>query len=92
MSEKKGNLVKLKYDFNESLCCEVKSGDNWAQVTAREFRSWNGKKRLQFEDYEGPLYYYGTNEIVGTPSVQGLIFKNGKDPREDKRPKSFTAF
>ena len=92
MSEKKGNTVKLKYDFNESQCCEITSGTNRVRITGREFRSWNGERYLQGNTYEGPLYYYGTNEIVENPITHGLLFKNGKDPREDKRPRSYTYF
>ena len=101
MSEKKGNLIKLKYDFNESLCCEIKNGDSWARVTAREFRSWNGKRRIlnvqnpnksYYEEYNGPIYYYGTNQISKKLEKIGLSFANDTDPRDAKRPKDSSFF
>ena len=51
MSEKKGNLIKLTYDFNSGLCCEVSfDGKQWARVTARGFRSFNGNSVNVVED------------------------------------------
>ena len=48
MSEKKGNTVKLVYDFNESRCCEIYSEGlkRFGRVTPREFRSFGGKRRI----------------------------------------------
>jgi hypothetical protein len=94
MAEKRGNLVKLKYDFKEALCCEVNfDGDKWDRVTAREFRSWNGKRRIlnvdnpskpYYEEYVGPVYYFGTNNINEKPKKHGLVFYQEQDPRAKK--------
>ncbi len=102
MAEKRGDLVKLVYDFNSARCCEVSfDGEMWARVTAREFRSFNGKRRIlnvenpskpYYEEYLGPIYYYGTNRVNKKPKKIGLSFINSIDPRDAKRPKSFTAF
>tara|TARA_B100001093_G_scaffold263911_1_gene252339 strand:- start:175 stop:507 length:333 start_codon:yes stop_codon:yes gene_type:complete len=48
MSEKRGNTVKIKFDFPEHLCCEVFSPglDRWHRVTPNEFRSYVGKRRI----------------------------------------------
>jgi hypothetical protein len=48
MSEKRGNTVKLKFNFPEHLCCEVFSPnlDRWHRVTPNEFRSYVGKRRI----------------------------------------------
>lgn len=47
MSEKKGMTGKLKYDFNTSGVCEIQTADGrWFRVTAREFRSFDGPRRL----------------------------------------------
>jgi hypothetical protein len=50
MGEKRGNLVKLIYDFDTVKCCEIgrttKDGTNWYRVTAKRFRSWDGPRRL----------------------------------------------
>jgi hypothetical protein len=102
MAEKTGNLIKLTYDFNSSRCCEVSfDGEKWARVTAREFRSFNGKRRIlnidvpnksHYEEYLGPVYYYGTNRINKKPKKIGMAFINNTDPRYGKRPKGYTSF
>ncbi len=44
--EKTGNTAKLQYDFNTAGVCEVCIKDNWYRTTAREFRSFDGKRRI----------------------------------------------
>ena len=48
MAEKKGQTVKLKYDFPTQRCCEVyvPNLEGWYRVTCKEFRSWVGKRRI----------------------------------------------
>lgn len=48
MAEKKGQTVKLKYDFPTQLCCEVyvPNLEGWYRVTCKEFRSWCGQRRI----------------------------------------------
>ena len=46
MGEKTGNTAKLIYDFNTSGVCEVCIKGNWYRTTAREFRSFDGKRRI----------------------------------------------
>jgi len=102
MAEKRGDLIKLTYDFNSGLCCEVSfDGEKWARVTAREFRSFNGKRRIlnvdnpnkaYYEEYLGPIYYYGTNRIAKKPKEVGTAFLNGVDPRDAKRPRNQAGF
>jgi hypothetical protein len=46
MSEKKGLTGKLTYDFNTAAVCEVCIKGNWYRTTAREFRSFDGSRRL----------------------------------------------
>ena len=46
MAEKTGNTAKLVYDFNTSGVCEVCIKGNWYRTTAREFRSFDGKRRI----------------------------------------------
>ena len=93
MSEKKGNTVKLVYDFNESRCCEIYSEGlkRFGRVTAREFRSFGGKRRILnvndrdnafYEDYKGPVYWFGSNKKVSQADLQPkVMFLHGKDPR-----------
>jgi hypothetical protein len=46
MSEKRGFTGKLQYDFNTAAVCEVCIKGNWYRTTAREFRSFDGQRRL----------------------------------------------
>jgi hypothetical protein len=102
MAEKTGNLIKLTYDFDSPRCCEVSfDGEKWARVTAREFRSFNGKRRIlnvdnpnkaYYEEYLGPIYYYGTNRIAKKLKAIGTSFINNIDPRDAKRPRDSSFF
>ena len=89
MSEKKGNTEKLKNDFNDSKLLEVylPKLDNWYRVTCRDFRSFDGKRRVQGENYEGPLYAYGTNRLVkfnNTSTIMGSEVLNERNKRSQK--------
>lgn len=94
MSEKKGNTIKLAYDFNTARCCEIEyKPGKWNRVTAREFRSFKGNRRILnvddpnnvfYEMYQGPVYLFGTNTITNTDS-RGVQFENGVDPRDQYR-------
>jgi hypothetical protein len=68
MSEKKGNTVKLQYDFDTSKNLEIylPNLNDWYRVTPGEFRSFNGKRRIQQQNYNGPIYQYGTNNKVNS--------------------------
>jgi len=48
MAEKKGQTVKLKYDFPTQRCCEVyvPNLEDWFRITPKEFRSWVGQRRI----------------------------------------------
>ena len=46
MGEKRGNTGKLKYDFNTAWVCEVEMQGKWYRVIERDFRSYNGPRRL----------------------------------------------
>ena len=62
--EKIGNLEKLTYDFNTASNLEIfmVNLDGWYRVTSREFRSYNGKRRINGEEYKGVVFHYGTNK------------------------------
>lgn len=66
MGEKRGNIGKLKYDFDPASEMEIflPNGNNWYRVTARAFRSFNGKRRLNKKEYQGPVYSYDTNKSI----------------------------
>ena len=80
MSEKRGNTGKLIYDFNVAANLEVQIGDMWCRVTARDFRSFNGARRVSEVPYSGPLYMFATNTKVKEPTKQGLMFVDDIDP------------
>jgi len=78
MSEKRGFTGKLNYDFNTAWVCEVKLGEKWYRVIERDFRSFNAPRRItrpntaelgnvhvgsETFDYEGPYYYWNTNQL-----------------------------
>lgn len=83
MSEKKGFTGQLKYDFITAAHLEVQMPNStygWYRVTSREFRSFNGKRRINGEPYDGPVYLYGTNKKVNTTEypfgkLAGYIYK-----------------
>ncbi len=81
MAEKRGETEKLVYDFDTAGLLEVYMPNlkGWYRVTSREFRSFNGKRRISrpietklgnvnietvTEDYYGPVYLYGSNMIT----------------------------
>lgn len=96
MSEKKGNTVKIVYDFEPWRCLEiyVESMQRWHRVTPREFRSYSGKRRITiwdkdnnpiYNDYNGPVYYFMTNIVCKEPEgnkVQHLISPTPSEKRE----------
>jgi len=54
MAEKKGQTVKLQYDFPTQLCCEVyvPNLEDWYRVTCKVFRSWCGQRRILHLDQD----------------------------------------
>jgi hypothetical protein len=73
--EKTGNVEKLIYPFNEAKVLEVflPVSKRWHRVTCIDFRSWDGKRRIQKEIYEGPLYAYGTNREVEFKNTEKIV-------------------
>lgn len=81
MAEKRGETEKLQYDFDTAGLLEVYMPNlkGWYRVTSKEFRSFNGLRRISrptevilgkvdvgtvTEDYYGPVFLYGTNQIT----------------------------
>jgi hypothetical protein len=62
--EKTGNTEKIKYDFNTASNLEIwmPNLNGWYRVTSREFRSFNGKRRINGEPYYGSVFLYNTNK------------------------------
>ena len=89
MSEKTGNIVKLEYKFDTARNLEVymPTLKRWHRVTSREFRSFNGQRRISGQEYIGPVYLYGTNKSADTNQYElGMIvehkFKSIRRPGE----------
>jgi hypothetical protein len=64
MAEKQGNTEKIKVDFNTRGNLEVfmPNLNGWYRVTSREFRSFNGKRRINNDQYDGNVYHYESNK------------------------------
>jgi hypothetical protein len=62
--EKTGQTEKIRYDFNTASNLEIwmSNLNGWYRVTSREFRSFNGKRRINGEPYYGPVFLYNTNK------------------------------
>ena len=88
MAEKTGHLVKLQYDFNTAGVLEVCMKGTWHRATSREFRSFDGKRRIteptktelgnvivpmRTFDYNGPVYMFGTNNEVKTINEERIV-------------------
>lgn len=87
MAEKTGNTEKIKYDFNTASNLEIymPNLNNWYRVTSREFRSFNGKRRLNGDLYKGNVYHYGTNKkadisLVELDKIASFNFKSIRRP------------
>lgn len=78
MAEKKGFTGKLEHwGYETHWVLEIKGkNDKWYRVTERDFRSYNGDRRIKYpgktelgnpfqdittEDYHGPYYFFETN-------------------------------
>ena len=77
---KKGFVGKLEHDFDTSKNLEVylPNLDNWYRVTSRDFRSFNGLRRIEGESYDGPVYLYATNNKIpftNTGKVAGYKYE-----------------
>lgn len=54
----------LKCDFSKKAKLEIKVYQEWCAVEWTAFRSWSGDRQLNGEKYEGPSYYYLSNEVA----------------------------
>lgn len=88
MAEKTGHLVKLQHDFNTAGVLEVCMKGTWHRATSREFRSFDGKRRIteptmtelgnvivpmRTYEYNGPVYMFGTNNEVETINEEKIV-------------------
>jgi hypothetical protein len=95
MAEKKGNTVKLIYDFPTQLSTEVFSSGEWVRVTCRHFRSFNGLRRIMkfnkqnesyYEDYNGPVFLFETNLKLKDMNKKGYVYPHDTPPKAKPRP------
>jgi len=89
MSEKTGNIEKLEYLFNTSKNLEIfwPSLNRWHRVTCVDFRSFDGKRRIQGEEYEGPIYAYGTNRKVPFNNTKKIVPSEVLNERNERSQK-----
>ena len=87
--EKTGYTEKMEFLFNEARCLEIYMPglSRLHRVTPTDFRSFDGKRRIQGEEYKGPLYAYGTNRKVSPKhnnkivSSEVLIERNARSQK-----------
>ena len=98
MTEKRGDLVKLSYDFDTTALLEVKMNGNWYRATSKRFRSFDGERKITapvsqpghgiegFKNIEfNVIEYEGPVFIFGTNTQ--VPFKNtGKYIESPERP------
>ena len=90
MAEKRGETVKLVFPFNTAGLLEIYNNNlkGWYRVTARDFRSFDGLRRIteptevelgnvkvsmKTYEYNGPVYVWGTNDIVLDTTNEGTM-------------------
>ncbi len=79
--EKKGLLVKMVYDFNTASNLEIllpESKYKWYRVPSVNFRSFNGKRRINGVEYEGPVYLFQSNKRINKSKYEPNKYA-GKD-------------
>ena len=69
MSEKKGQLEKLKYDFNTAQGVFIKRNDKMYRVTERDLPDGT----YEYIPYKGRIYYHNTNQKCKECIGDGLI-------------------
>lgn len=88
MAEKGGlETQNLINEFNTAGCLEIFMKDEWRRVTSKDFRAFNGPRRItqpQYTElgnvdvpmmtyeYFGPVYTWGTNNLVGYSDTGSL--------------------
>jgi hypothetical protein len=62
-------ITSPKRNFDDSIGQKVlqvslSESDTWIEVTEDLFRSWTGLRRINGEDYHGPIYNFGSEDSV----------------------------
>ncbi|HMS90620.1 MAG TPA: hypothetical protein PKC87_00145 [Candidatus Absconditabacterales bacterium] len=74
--EKTGMTVRLEYDFITHSVCEVRIKGTWYRTTPREFRSFDGERKLTLphrQPRQGKLSEF----MVGGPLIMITTMYNG---------------
>lgn len=93
-SEKRGSTGQLKYDFNTKYSTEVqlKKDGRWYRASCRDFRSFDGPRRIFIKDedgewkyitYKGPVYMLDTN--IRSRRTYDRKIKYSKERKVEKR-------
>jgi hypothetical protein len=94
MKQVKEKKVKLYYDFPTQLSTEIFKNEIWQRVTCKDFRSFNGPRRIlkfdksstpYYEDYDGPVYLYETNAKLKDFSKEGMVYPYDEPPKPKLR-------
>lgn len=101
MGEKRGQTVKLKYDFNTAGVLEINLNGNWYRASGREFRSFDGRRRItepveillgnvdvdmKTYEYNGPVYAFDTNlEVEKTGRGELITSSKWSEARESTK-------
>ena len=77
----------LVYYFNVAAFLEVENASNgdWVQVTCATFRSYAGNRRINGEEYLGPILYNGTNFLYEGPLNGKIITIQDEDTKQLKK-------
>ena len=96
MAEKRGQTVKLIYDFPTQLSTEIGYEDGfWTRVTCNRFRSYNGPRRIlhltdegkgEYKEYIGPVYYFDSNIPLKDKTKKGFVYLHDIVPKPQLRP------
>ena len=94
MREKRGSTESLKYDFPTEKECQVLLNNKWYRATPRDFRSWGSARRIvyynnnqpDYEEYNGPVYYWNTNKICKQPTEGGTQYISYMEREAKIRP------
>lgn len=94
MAEKRGHIEKLTFDFNTAGVLEIFMNNKWFRVTTKDFRSFDGKRRIteptvterynpytpmRTYDYEGPVFLWGTNKQVPFKNTGTIVNSSIRD-------------
>ena len=61
--EKRGQIEKMRYDFPTEAVLEVQIKSKWYRVTSREFRSFDGHRRLTMPTQQPGLGMKNLDEL-----------------------------